>query len=486
MAAGVNVRVALFVGLAAVTLQAASPLAEPAFTSVFPPDEFAGRRARVMDRIGDGIAVLEGAPEPPAELRFRQSNDFFYLTGVEVPRALLLMDGRARTATAFLPAASERRQRMFGEDLAPGDVAARLTGLDAVVDRDQFGKSLSSAVGSGRALYVPLRPAAIGGGSAGDAFAQAAATLADPWDGRVSRAAQFLVRLRAAAPAAEVRDLDPILDDLRLIKSPREIARIREATDIASEGILEAMREARPGIYEYELQAAAEYVFARHGSQGPAYFPLIATGPDTIFTHYHRGTRILQDDDLVQFDYAPDYGYYVSDVTRVFPASGSFTPWQREWYGIYLRLYRDLMTSIRPHVPVRSIVAAAVKRMQADLVSYRFSDSDVQASAGRFVERYREQAGSSLGHWIGMEVHDVGGVTETLEPGQVFTIEPAMTIPTAHLGIRLEDVILVTETGYENLSGALPADIAGIEGVMREPGIEQLRRERDARAHAPR
>ncbi len=247
-------------------------------------------------------------------------------------------------------------------------------------------------------------------------------------------------------------------------------------------------RCARPGraFTSTELQAAAEYVFARHGSQGPAYFPLIATGPDTIFTHYHRGTRILQDDDLVQFDYAPDYGYYVSDVTRVFPASGSFTPWQREWYGIYLRLYRDLMTSIRPHVPVRSIVAAAVKRMQADLVSYRFSDSDVQASAGRFVERYREQAGSSLGHWIGMEVHDVGGVTETLEPGQVFTIEPAMTIPTAHLGIRLEDVILVTETGYENLSGALPADIAGIEGVMREPGIEQLRRERDARAHAPR
>jgi Xaa-Pro aminopeptidase len=470
-------RVALLAILSLATV--AGTHAEPAFTSVFPPAEFAAHRAVLMERIGDGVAVLQGAPEPPAELPFRQSNDFFYLTGVEIPRALLLIDGRSKRSTLFLPAATERRDRMFGEELAPGDQAERITGIESVVDRNDFGGVLAAAVGAGRALYIPFRPAANGGGSSSDAVAFAKASGADPWDGGTSLAARFVDRLKAAAPQASIRDLDPVVDRLRLFKTPREIARIRKATAITCEAILEAMRETRPGIQEYELQAAAEYVFKRHGAQGPAYFPLIATGPDTIYSHYHRGTRVLQDGDLVQFDYAPDYGYYVSDVTRVFPAGGTFTPWQREWYGIYLTLYNDVMTSIRPHVPVRDIVHAAVERMQADVVAYRFSDSDIQKAAFAFVDRYRESPGRSLGHWVGMEVHDVGGVTDTLEPGQVFTIEPAMPIPSAHLGLRLEDVILVTGTGYENLSGDLPTDVASIERIMHEPGIEALRRERD-------
>jgi Xaa-Pro aminopeptidase len=461
----------------------AAPRGEPAFTSVFPAEEFAARRTRVMDRLGDGIAVLQGAPERPAELPFRQSNHFFYLTGVEVPRALLLIDGRSKRSTLFLPAGTDRRDRMFGEMLAPGEVAVHVTGLDAVEERDRFGPALSAAVGDGRTVYVPFRPDAIGGGSAGDAVAHAAATAADPWDGRVSRAAQFVARLRDASPAARIADLDPILDQLRLTKSPREIAVIREATRIANEGILEAMREAHPGLHEYELQAVAEYVFKKHGAQGPAYFALVATGPDTIYSHYHRGTRILADGDLVQFDYAPDYEYYVSDVTRVFPADGHFTPRQREWYGIYLRLYRDVMTSIRPHVPVRDVVSAAVTRMDADLDAYPFTDAAIKDAALRFVARYRQGPERSLGHWVGMEVHDVGGITPTLEPGQIFTIEPAMTLPEESLGIRLEDVILMTPDGYENLSGNLPSDITAIERVMREPGISQLRRQRDLRRH---
>ena len=483
MAAPVKMRLAMLGTVAWLLLRGAAPVAEPAFTSVFPPEEFAAHRAGLVDLIGDGIAVVQGAPEPPAEIPFRQSNNFFYLTGVEVPRALLLVDGRSKRSTLFLPAATDRRTRMFGEMLAPGETAARLTGIEAVVDRERFGDALRQAVGDGRTVYVPHRPDAVGGGSAGDAVARAAATAADPWDGRTSRTAAFLQRLQAAAPAAAPADLDPILDRLRLVKTPREIARIREATAIADEGILEAMREARPGLREYELQAVAEYVFKKHGSQGPAYFALVATGPNTIYTHYHRGTRVLADDDLVQVDYAPDCGYYVSDVTRVFPASGTFTPWQREWYGIYLRLYRDLMESVRPHVPVRAVFAAAAERMQADLVSYRFSDAAIQEAAARLVQRYRENPGRSLGHWVGMEVHDVGGVQPTLEPGEIFTIEPQLTLPAGHLGIRLEDVILVTETGYEQLSAELPLDVLAIERVMREPGISDLRRARDARRH---
>ncbi len=247
---------------------------------------------------------------------------------------------------------------------------------------------------------------------------------------------------------------------MRAIKSPREIAIIREATRITGLGIMEAMREARPGLYEYELQAPAEFVFKKHGSQAAAYFALIATGQNTLYSHYHYNTSKLQDGDLVQFDYAPEYKYYVSDVTRVFPANGKFTAWQREYYTVYLRLYQALMTSIKVHAAPRDIITEAVGKMDAILASYKFTDPKIKAAATQFVERYRTSRANSLGHTIGLEVHDVRLPTETLEPGALFTIEPAMKIPELNLGLRLEDVILITETGYENLSAFVPVEIA--------------------------
>ena len=150
-----------------------------------------------------------------------------------------------------------------------------------------------------------------------------------------------------------------MLDTMRFIKSAREIAVVREVTRITTLGIVQAMQEAAPGKREYELFAAAEYVFRKHGAQGAAYFPLSATGKNTALSHYHRGTSLLVDGDLVQFDYAPDWKYYVSDVTRVFPANGKFSPWQREWYTIYLKLYQSVLTSIRPHVTVKQVIADA-------------------------------------------------------------------------------------------------------------------------------
>jgi Xaa-Pro aminopeptidase len=297
------------------------------------------------------------------------------------------------------------------------------------------------------------------------------ATREDPWDGRISRVESFIAKLRERAPRSEMRDLDPILDTLRATKSPREIAVIREATRITGLGIMEAMRDARPGMYEYELQADAEYVFKKYGSYGPAYFALVATGRNTFYTHYHKNTARLQDGDLVQFDYAPDYRNYTSDVTRVFPANGKFTPRQRELYTVYLRLYQALMTSIRVHATAREIVADAVVKMDSIMSSYRFTDPKIEDAAARFVERYRKSEPRSLGHTIGMEVHDVRLPTTTLEPGQIFTIEPQMTLPDEHIGIRLEDVILMTDTGYENLSAFVPVEIEDVERAMAGPGL---------------
>jgi len=158
----------------------------------------------------------------------------------------------------------------------------------------------------------------------------------------------------------------------------------------------------------------------------------------------------------VQFDYAPDYKYYVSDVTRVFPANGKFTPRQREFYTIYLRLYQALMTSIKVHATASDIIKEAVVKMDSVMTNFKFTDPKIREAATRFVERYRASKANSLGHTVGMEVHDVRLATPTLEPGALFTIEPAMTIPDEHIGIRLEDVILITAKGYENLSAFVP------------------------------
>lgn len=447
--------------------------AQPVFTEIFPSEEFAARRARVLEKIGDGVAVLQGTTERPGEQPLRQSNQFFYLCGVIEPRAILLIDGKTKRTTLFLSAGGERRERMFGSSLFPGEAAAKSIGVEAVLARDEFAKMIEALAREGRTIYTPFRPEVLGNASYSDAVGHAKATKDDPWDGRPSREEVFLQKLKALAPQVNIQNLDPILDAMRAFKSPREIAIIREATRITGLGILEAMRDAKPGMFEYELQADAEFVFKKYGSQGAAYFALIATGQNTLYSHYHKNTAKLADGDLVQFDYAPDYKYYVSDVTRVFPANGKFTAWQREYYTVYLRLYQALMTSIKVHVAPRDIIKEAVVKMDAIVASYKFTDPKIKEAATRFVERYRNSKANSLGHTVGMEVHDVRLPTETLEPGQLFTIEPAMTIPELHFGIRLEDVILMTETGYENLSAFLPVEIAEIEKLMAEPGLSK-------------
>jgi Xaa-Pro aminopeptidase len=459
-----------------IALATTTPSAQPVFTGeeIFPPEEFAARRARVMERIGDAVAVLQGTTERPGEQPFRQSNQFFYLTGAAEPRAIAVIDGRTKRSSLYLQPFNDRREnRMFGPGLHPGEEASRATGLDAVLPRDEFAGAVAVFARDGRTIYTPFRPEVLGEASSSDPQALWRATRQDMWDGRPSREDAFVAKLKAAAPRSEVRDLDPILDTLRITKSPREIATVREATRIAGLAIVEAMHDARPGMREYELQADAEFVFKRYGAYGPSYFALIATGRNTFYSHYHKNTATLEDGDLVQFDYAPDYKYYQSDVTRVFPANGRFTGRQREFYTIYLRLYQALMTSIRAHEAPNAITLRAVGKMDAVMASFAFTDATIKAAAVAFVDGFRRSTPSTLGHAVGMEVHDVGRPTPTLEPGQIFTIEPAMQIPDEHIGIRLEDMILMTDTGYENLSAFVPIEIDAIEAAMREPGLQK-------------
>jgi Xaa-Pro aminopeptidase len=456
-------RLALLVLLAAMAGTIAAQGQSPLFTDSAPPEEFAARRAKVFAAIGDGIAVLEGTTEYPAYVRFRQNDQFFYLTGVEVPRALVLLDGRTRQTALFVAPRNERLERSEGPVLVPGDEGAKVTGIDRVAARDDFEAAFKAAA-AGRAVFAPFRAESLG------AATPQAAALNDPWDGRPSRNQQFIEKLRADVPGVNVRDLDPILDSLRLIKSPREIALIREATRLAGLGLMEGIRSARPGMREFEVESMADYVFKRGGAMGIAYFALVASGQSAYWPHYHAGTGILKPGDLVVFDYAPDYKYYSSDVTRMFPASGTFTPAQRELYTVYLRMYNALMQSIRPNVAPSDIIRDAVVKMDQVVASTTFTSDVRKKAAMDFVDRYRHSTANALGHTVGMEVHDVNPPYEVLKPGMVFTIEPALTIAEDRTYIRLEDVIVMTDTGYENLSAFAPSEPEAIEKLMAETG----------------
>jgi Xaa-Pro aminopeptidase len=445
----------------------------PLYTRAFPAEEFARRRAHVVEQIGDGVAIIQGATGPGAYRRFRQNNQFYYLTGVEVPRAILTIDGREKRSTLFLLPHDERAERWEGPVLTPGPQAVRLTGVDDVLPRDRFGAVLERMAAEGRILYLPHRPGTLGAGTADRSRSREQESLADPWDGRLSLEKTFIDKVGAHAPKSEIRDLDPVLDAMRLVKSPLEIATVREAARIACLGIQEVMRSARPGMYEYELEAIADYEFKRHNAQGIAYFAIVASGRNAAYPHYHAGQSRTEPGQFVLVDYGPDYNYYAADVTRMLPIDGTFSPWQREIYGVYLELYQALLTSIRPHVAPREILHEAAARMDAIVAQFPFTDPKIKAAAERFVADHRDPARNGLGHWVGMAVHDVTAPYDVLTPGMVFTIEPPLTIPDDRVYIRLEDTILVTEDGYENLSSALPVEIEDVEKLMAETGFAE-------------
>ena len=282
-------RVASSLALAALV---AAPLAlaqdAPLFTSDFPPEEFATRRAKVYDAIGaEGIALVQGAPAPEGYLRFRQSNDFYYLCGVEVPHAYLLLDGSSRRATVFLPHRNERTERMEGKVLSAEDaeLVTKLSGIDAVAGTDLLGETLAryGQRGTTKAVFVPLQPAEGLSVSRDGALRSVGATGSDPFDGRPSREGVLVRNLRDRYPWVEIRNLTPTLDDARLVKSPREIALIKRATRLACLSILEAMRSTEPGIFEHEIDGVSRFVYYRHGAQGEAYYSLVASGPNAWY-----------------------------------------------------------------------------------------------------------------------------------------------------------------------------------------------------------
>ncbi len=443
----------------------------------FEVNDFAERRGKIFDAIGsNAIALIQGSNGVTGFRIYRQSNSFYYLCGLETANSYLLLNGKNRRSTLYLPHRDAGRERSQGKILSAedGELIKQLTGVDRVRGLEFLSSDL---VGSGLIkppapiIYTPLSPAETGNDSRDELLHGQARVASDPWDGQASREAHFQQLLKQRFPQFEIKDLSPILDAMRTIKSKKEIQMIRKATEISGLGIIEAMRSTKPGVYEYQLDAAAKYIFHLNGAQGDGYSSIIGGGTNAFMGHYFHKTDVLNDGDLVLMDYAPDYGYYTSDVTRIWPVNGKFNDGQRALYN-YIVAYRDaLFRYIKPGVTSDDVLNQAAKDMKKYLEGKTFAN----AAHLKAVQKGIEFRGH-FQHPVGMAVHDVGRVHRIpLQPGMVFAIDPMIWIPEERLYIRIEDLALVTKDGVENLSEFVPSKLEDVERTIKEKGLVQFR-----------
>jgi Xaa-Pro aminopeptidase len=322
------------------------------------------------------------------------------------------------------------RERWTGLRLAPDTVAVRLTGIATVLPLDSLENRLNRLrFGGPRPVYVPL----------------SAKTRNEE---RISD---------LVFSGVDVRNVLPIVDSMRTVKDADEIMRLRRAVDISVAGHIAAMRAARPGMFEYELEAALEDGFRRNGADRVGYPSIVGSGPNSTTLHYDVNRRQTQDGDLVVIDAAAEWGQYTADVTRTFPINGKFTPRQKAIYDLVLGAQQAAFDSVRPGVTLR----------QLDAIARRYMREHSGTLCGEKTCDDPEFFNHGLGHPIGMDVHDVG-FGRPMDVGQVFTLEPGIYIQAENLGVRIEDDVLVTPRGGEWLSAGAPRTTDAIEKLMRD------------------
>ncbi|MBI1722309.1 MAG: aminopeptidase P family protein [Gemmatimonadetes bacterium] len=397
------------------------------------------RRQRLADRLGDAVVVIPAAHERNLELDysqdsdFRQHNTFYYLTMLESPDAWLVINARANgpDSTVLLLASRTPRQIRFeGPKIGPGEEAVRLTGIPTVIGTAKLDSVLGAAFARRVPVYVPL-----------DHSTQ--------YEPRIQR-------LRADSASLALRNLRPVADSMRLVKDSTELAYLRRAIELTALAHAELMRQARAGMFEYELEAILEAAFRRQGADRLGYPSIVGSGPNGTILHYSANRRQTRPGEVVVVDAGAEYGYYTADVTRTFPISGTFTPRQRAVYDLVLATQQAAMDSVRPGITVGRLGQISRDYMR---------DHSGDLCAPQTCDAYYIHG---LSHWLGMDVHDVGDYGTPLAPGMVLTIEPGIYIPAESLGVRIEDDVLVTPAGYELLSGAAPRRPVEVERVMRE------------------
>jgi Xaa-Pro aminopeptidase len=441
--------------------------AAPAFgAGPFDKAEYAARRSGLMEKIPDGAAVFLGAATPAGDYEFRQGHDFLYFTGVEIPDAFLIVDGTRKESVLFF---TMDEKTADGENI-PLDLirsAAAYTGIEKVLPAEQFGAYLATLSQRTRVLYTTFKPEELGRENSNEKFNALQKTMTlSPWDGRLTRELQFVRRLRDKFPQVDVRDCSTVVWNLRKIKSPAELEVMRQAGRIGVKAHNALIQSTRPGVSEKALASVFEFVSKKDGAQDLAYDTIIMSGKNHAYGHYHKYDRVLKAGDFLILDAAPDYQNYHVDISTSFPASGTFSPRQRELYEAALAVRDVCQANYRPGVTLRQVG----EKVDAFIT---------EKGLGRFAQQFRGIVRlGGYNHSIGLATHDVtgtfGGPEEALAPGFVFACDIQLFSLEEEIGIRIEDTIAITERGYENLSVGVPRTVAQIEALMKNSGVLQV------------
>ena len=440
----------------------------------FPPSEFKKRWEGVFSQIGDkGVAVVQGFPLSNGFIMPRQTNAFYYLSGIETPHAYILLDGRTGKVTIYMPPKNERLERSEGRILNAEDrkLIKKLVGVDDVLSTDEMKNNFPPNLKRDEIIYTMFTPAEGQGQSRYELEVANASIASDPWDGRISREGRLVQLLRTRNRYNIVKDLTPIIDNLRSVKSSREIALIRRASQLAGLGMIEAIKSTEPGVWEYQLDGVARYIYLINGARLEAYRSITASGTANISNgHYYRNDSELKSGDMVLMDYAPDFRYYVSDIGRMWPVNGKYEPWQRELLQIILEYRNVVLDIIRPGITTKQVLKEAEKKMKPIMKKYKFSKSIYKKAAEKMVRT----GGGVLSHPVGLAVHDDGPYRYgPLKVGHVFSVDPQMWVPEENLYLRYEDTIVVTKDGNENFTDFLPAELDELELLVGQKGILQ-------------
>jgi len=422
------------------------------------------RRERLAQALGDGVAIIPTAPERArnrdAHYPFRFDSYFYYLTGFTEPEALLVVVG-GREPRSILFCRPKNEDREIWEGFRHGPEGARLAfAMDESHAVETLDQEVPKLIADRQRLYFALG-------------ADAA------WDGRVTtwlNAVRALSRTGVRAPS-EVVDLHAVLDEMRLVKDEFELATMRRAAEISTGAHRRAMRFARPGRREYEVEAELLHEFYRHGAQAPAYTSIVATGANACVLHYISNRAVLGEDDLLLIDAGCELDGYASDITRTFPVNGRFSGARKDVYQLVLAAQAAAIEAVRPGNSFSDPHAAAVRTLARGMIDLGLLEGDVDGviESGAYKRFYMHRTG----HWLGLDVHDAGdygaeGRWKTLAPGMVLTVEPGLYVrpgegvPEAlwNIGVRIEDDALVTADGHEILTDAAPKAVAEIEALM--------------------
>ena len=412
----------------------------------------AGRRAALRAKLDPGVVVLRGLPSPRQNLRFHQDKNFWYLTGVESPSVAFVMDVESGKEILFVNRPSSWREQWEGEIWDTDDQWIKdLTGIQDLRSKRKLEDVIEELLDEGESLYT-FGSSHIGlSGSYDTAGKFDKAQKADKWDGRITREKAFMQRLEERF-GREVKDITGPLRELRLVKEPEELAAIRRASRAGGLAIMEGIRSTRPGLGEWDLGALMSWVQQRHGAIGPAYSAIVGSGHNSLVLHYNASVRRMEDGEVVLVDFGPEVDKYVTDITRTWPVNGKFTERQAELYDAVLDAQAAGIAASKPGSTLREVNQAC---------------SDVLTERG-----FQEFMAHGAVHWVGMEVHDPpppGKVT--LAPGMVFTIEPGLYEQATGIGIRIEDVVVITEDGCEILTPECPKSRSEIEALVAEEGV---------------